>query len=356
MTWTTKIKASLASALGLQVVNAPGAGIRVLAPGCNNLFVTEHDDGRGHTVLQVAYSAGQSAVVLLLDGKESTVAYFKNSSPAEKLLQEPPDPIEARRWMKAQSDRLLYTPGSETLALQLYGQIKQSIVGGAPASGRVFQAAGRLVLWLLAATALIMIFTSGSGKPAVAAVSAYAPSPEIAQIQGQRVAQAAAAAAAQPAPSGERIPADARASAQERAAIESLKGVIKIGASGKPFYVFTDPNCPFCKQFEKTIENVPTGYQAIIIPLGYKDGSKATTAGVLCSANPAAEWRRAMSQGPSPALKACERGERLTQENMQVFESLRLNRTPTILTPANLLVSGAASPDELVTILGAGLQ
>ena len=236
---------------------------------------------------------------------------------------------------------MLYSPGSETAATQLYDQIKASIVSGPrPFGSSWLRRVGIATLWLLAGIGLIMMLNQNPSA-STAASSAMAPP------QAPVAAPPAAA-------TGERIPAEARASEQERTAVAALQGVIKSGAAGKPFYVFTDPNCPYCRQFEKTLESVPPGHQAVIIPLGYKEGSAATTVGVLCSANPAAEWRKAMLGQPSPQLKPCERGERLMRENMALFESLRLNRTPTILTPTNFFVSGAADAQELAMILGAG--
>lgn len=354
MIWKDKIKASLAAAMGMQVTNAPRQTFRVLAPGATNLFVTEHENDQRQTVLRVAHVAGQSSLVLSLDGRDSSVVYYQNavsepsvdsSPPVEQAGQRPPRPRER--------DKLIYRPGSELLAVQLYGQLKRSVVSGTRAGAWAWrQRAVSLALWLVAAAGLILLLGQAGSGGAIAAKSqpgSVAPTPTVAPVA---TAQAETAAPL----TGERIPAEARASEQERSAVAALQGVIKVGAAGKPFYVFTDPNCPYCRDFEKTLENVPPGFQAIIIPLGYKAGSAATVAGVLCSANPAAEWRQTMLHQPSPTLKSCESGERMMRENMALFEAMRLNRTPTILTPASFLVSGAASPQELAMILGVNRQ
>ena len=337
MNWTARIKQSMASAMGLQLAGAPRGAVRVLPPGGGTLFVTEHEDATGQTMLQFAHAGGQSLLSLALNGKDSRVSFYKDATAG------------------ALAPAIEYVPGSETLALELYGQIKGSIVGREAVGGAaIVRRLGRLALWALAILAVIMMLAPSSSSkttaapatnPSTGAYGAIRPPP------GPMSFAPPAAGSVDALP--DRIPADARASAKEREAVAALQGVIKVGATGKPFYVFTDPNCPYCRQFEKTLESVPPGFQAVIVPLGYKEGSATTTAGVLCSANPAAEWKRAMTQGPSPTLKTCDRGERLMRENMALFESLRLNRTPTILTPANFLVSGAAGEQELAALLGA---
>lgn len=129
--------------------------------------------------------------------------------------------------------------------------------------------------------------------------------------------------------------------------VTGLKGV-KLAGSGPIYYVFSDPNCPFCKELEKAVA-VVSGYQPVILPLGYKSGSRDLAAAVMCSAEPGKEWARAIA-GTSSA-KPCDKGYQLVDANMQVFEKLGLSSTPTMVTPKGTLVTGAATPEELRAVL-----
>ncbi|HWS25824.1 MAG TPA: DsbC family protein [Xanthomonadales bacterium] len=343
MSFKEHIKTRLANALGMQVTAQPSAGIRVLTSRPPNLFVTEEYDHQGGRILRVAHAGGQGALALDLNGQQSQVTYFERGG-GELPNRADPTGLGSR----PRRDQLVYQPGSETLATHLYEQLKQSIVGDAVSPSPWLRRAGAMALFLFLAGFALMLMGVGN-TPAPKPVGA-------AQSGVSMAAMAAPAPAPAPAPQAgaERVPAEARASEQERAAVAALKGVIKIGAAGKPIYVFTDPNCPYCREFERTLENVPVGFQPVIIPLGYKPGSLAAASAVLCAPNPASAWRQTMLGGSPPLPKACDNGERLVRQNMELFESMRLNRTPTTLTPDGFLVSGAASAQELALILGGG--
>lgn len=338
MSFKEHIKTRLASALGMQVTAQPSAGIRVLTSRSPNLFVTEEYGHQGGRILRVAHAGGQGALALDLNGQQSQVTYFERGGE----LPNRADP--AGLGGKPRRDQLVYQPGSETLATHLYEQLKQSIVGDAVSPSPWLRRTGMMALFLILASFALMLTGMGNTP---------APGPVGAAQSGVSMAAVAAPAPA-PQAGAERVPAEARASEQERAAAAALTGVIKIGAAGKPIYVFTDPNCPYCREFERTLENVPVGFQPVIIPLGYKPGSLAAASAALCAPNPASAWRQTMLGGSPPLSKACENGERLVRQNMELFESMRLNRTPTTLTPGGFLVSGAASAQELALILGGG--
>lgn len=336
MELTARIKTSLASAMGMQVADKPDAPVKVLGTGGGNLFVTERKCRAGRSTiayLEIVPSAGLGASVLALwpAGENSTVIYYKSAADFRVEVEDIEHPGPVGKPIRTPAAKTEYRLGSEAQARKLYNQLKTKISSGSLYS-RMLRGLGLVALWSMVAVGAILLL---------------APSPAAKTKASAPIAPAAAAAPQ------ERIPSDPLATPQERAAVAGLRGVIKMGASGTPFYVFTDPNCPYCRQFERALQNVPPGFQAVIVPLGYKEGSAATTAGVLCSDDPAAEWRQAMLEQPSAALKTCERGERLMRENMAVFESMRLNRTPTMLTPAGFLVSGAATEQELAMVLGA---
>jgi hypothetical protein len=186
--------------------------------------------------------------------------------------------------------------------------------------------------------AVIVLGSHGKGASADAAA---APLPNVTPYA------AIAAPAAAPATVPGVVPTQAKVSPEEATMLQGLQG-IKMPGAGKSYFVFSDPNCPHCRKLDESIAQVKD-YQAVILPLGYKPGSREIAAAVLCAPNPAQEWRKVMA-GKSMA-KPCEKGLAQVQRNMDAFEQLHLTGTPTMVTPGGLLVAGDASVDELRLVL-----
>ncbi|MEJ8837709.1 thioredoxin fold domain-containing protein [Ramlibacter sp. AN1133] len=212
-------------------------------------------------------------------------------------------------------------------AERLYRDIQKALHGGSRAFGLK-----PILVGVAAAVAMLVIAAPRApAVPVAPTVSTQAP-----------VGNAGPAASA-----ATTMPASVQITADEAKLVGGLPGV-KLAGTGPIYYVFSDPNCPYCRELEKAITMVP-GFQPVILPLGYKPGSREISAGVLCSADPAKEWAKAIA-GASVA-KPCDKGLQQVDSNMKAFEQLRLTSTPTMITPKGVLVSGAASPDELRTVL-----
>jgi hypothetical protein len=214
---------------------------------------------------------------------------------------------------------------TEAAAQQLYHAIRTQLSRGRTSPWRPAMA-------VVAALALIMVLA----PRAPAGVAVAQPTTQI--------AMAPTISPAAPAASPQTI-----ASPQERKLIEDLQGKFIATGTGPSYYVFSDPNCPFCKQLEASMASVKNR-SAVVMPLGYKDGSRDLSAAVLCSANPAQEWAQVMASGRS-SVKPCEKGYAQVAQNMKAFEALGLSATPTMITPSGMLVAGAASPQELTMML-----
>lgn len=102
------------------------------------------------------------------------------------------------------------------------------------------------------------------------------------------------------------------------------------GNGKRVLYVFSDPDCPFCKQFESDIPKFEdTTVYLFPYPLqGLHPGARQKAASILCQRNPATAWRNAMTKG------SLYRGgdECLAQvdENIALGKSLGINATPTM--------------------------
>lgn len=315
------------------------AGVHVY-PSSRFALVTQVEQA-GQTVLR-CFSSHQDAgsgpaLVLREDGAASSVTL---SAVSQIEMADSADEMNRPvRRSQIRKPLMHVGPVSETQARQAYVRMRGDLLGHRPARRSPWAMVA--VVFLVCVTTLVLLTPTGPSSAGVSAQRAAVQSPVV-PMQVPGVAAAAPGT----------IPAGATLSGSERAMIDEAKGVIPLGAAGTKFYVFSDPNCPYCKEMERALLKTPAGFQAVIIPLGYKSGSREQAAAALCAAKPDEQWRATLlgAAGASPA-KACDKGLEQVAQNMALFEKLRLSQTPTMVTPGGLLVSGSPTPAELASIL-----
>lgn len=166
----------------------------------------------------------------------------------------------------------------------------------------------------------------------------------------QAVAASAPSSVGSPEPvSTARAPAQ-RLADSELAKLASAKG-LSPRKEGKPFIVFSDPQCPYCRDLEKSLSVLDERLRPVMLPLGYKPGSRDLAAAILCSADPAKTWVETLTKGTTPKGQACDAGYAQVDENMALFESLHLSATPTMISPTGHLVMGAGSPEQIAAMM-----
>ena len=110
------------------------------------------------------------------------------------------------------------------------------------------------------------------------------------------------------------------------------------GTGKRQLAIFSDPNCPYCKQLEVELKklNHVTIY-TFILPL--KAQSVRPSQQVYCEANPAQAWEDLIAKGLSPrAIEPCANP---IQRNLKLAQSLGLNGTPAIIFSNGFKVMGA---------------
>lgn len=103
------------------------------------------------------------------------------------------------------------------------------------------------------------------------------------------------------------------------------------GRGTRKLYVFSDPQCGFCKQLEPSLQQLDdvTIYTFVLPVLGPE--SKRVSTAVACAADPAAAWSAWMLKGdapPSPAA-ACDRSAAAVEK---LAQSLGVSGTPTLFS------------------------
>ena len=126
---------------------------------------------------------------------------------------------------------------------------------------------------------------------------------------------------------------------------------IQRGNGKRVVAMFSDPYCPYCKAFEKTLQQVDdiTIYVFMfpVIHPELADQSKS----VWCSPDRAKAWLDVALRGKPPtAPSTCANP---VDKNLQLGRSIGVNSTPTLVLASGERVSGALSKEDLADLLDA---
>jgi len=116
------------------------------------------------------------------------------------------------------------------------------------------------------------------------------------------------------------------------------------GTGKRQIAVFSDPNCPYCKQLETELTklNDVTIY-TFIYPI--KTQSIAVSKQVFCEKDPALAWSNLIAKGIQPSSKkTCANP---IERNLSLGKSLALNGTPAIIFSNGFKVMGAYPAQEI---------
>ena len=116
------------------------------------------------------------------------------------------------------------------------------------------------------------------------------------------------------------------------------------GNGKRQIAVFSDPNCPYCKQLETELTklNDVTIY-TFIYPI--KTQSIAVSKQVFCEKDPALAWSNLIAKGIQPSSKkTCANP---IERNLSLGKSLALNGTPAIIFSNGFKMMGAYPAQEI---------
>jgi thiol:disulfide interchange protein DsbC len=124
---------------------------------------------------------------------------------------------------------------------------------------------------------------------------------------------------------------------------------VQRGNGKRVLVMFSDPYCPYCKQFEQTLQQIDniTVYVFMfpVIKPDLADHSKA----VWCSADRPKAWLDLALRGkPSATSASCENP---VEKNLELGHRLGVNSTPTLYLANGERVAGAMSAKDLTGML-----
>ena len=122
--------------------------------------------------------------------------------------------------------------------------------------------------------------------------------------------------------------------------------VWKQGTGARRIAVFADPNCGYCKKFERDLQQVKdvTVYTFLIPILGGDSPEKATN--IWCAKDNTRAWRDWMLEAKAPprSMGSCETP---MARNLALSRKHKVNGTPAIVFEDGTRVPGALSAEQL---------
>ncbi len=112
--------------------------------------------------------------------------------------------------------------------------------------------------------------------------------------------------------------------------------------------VFVDPNCPYCKRFEKDLTKVDdiTVYTFLFPILSQDSHDKAKA--VWCSADKSKAWNDLMLDGKVPVAGRCDTP---IEKNLEFARKNNITGTPTLFFASGARIPGAVSAEQLEKLL-----
>ena len=125
------------------------------------------------------------------------------------------------------------------------------------------------------------------------------------------------------------------------------------GNGSRQFAVFSDPDCPFCRELEKSLLSVTdfTMYVFLFPIASLHPQAPAKAHAIWCAKDRAAAWSTWMHEKQLPPLTTCA-GDPVDQLQ-QLGDKLRINSTPTLFFASGRRVSGAIPVKEIEQNLAA---
>ncbi len=134
-----------------------------------------------------------------------------------------------------------------------------------------------------------------------------------------------------------------------------LDRAIKVvkGNGSRQFAVFSDPDCPFCQQLEKSLESVTnTTMYVFLFPISsLHPQASVKSHAIWCAPDRAVAWSQWMHEKKLPPAKTC--GDDPVDALQKLGDQLRINSTPTLFFANGQRVAGAVPVAEIEKLLAA---
>lgn len=126
----------------------------------------------------------------------------------------------------------------------------------------------------------------------------------------------------------------------------NLQDAIKFGTGSEKIYIFSDPDCPFCKRLEGELEKL-TDLTIYVFPFpitGLHPNAATTTESIWCNKDRAGAWRNYVLHGTMPASAKCKNP---LEKNISFAQKNQIYGTPAIIFEDGKIIPGAVSASAI---------
>ena len=121
------------------------------------------------------------------------------------------------------------------------------------------------------------------------------------------------------------------------------------GKGERKIAVFEDPNCGYCKRFERDIAKLDNVTVFVFLyPILGKDSVEKSKS-IWCAKDAAKSWQDWMVRDQAPAAANCDTGS--LKRNMEYGQKMKITGTPTTLLPDGTRIPGAIELSQLEKLL-----
>lgn len=123
------------------------------------------------------------------------------------------------------------------------------------------------------------------------------------------------------------------------------------GKGERQLAVFEDPNCGYCKRFERDLQNVDNvTIHLFLYPILSRDSAEKSR-NIWCAKDGAKTWQDLMLRDKAPAAASCDIDA--IQRNLALGRKHKITGTPTLIFADNTRVPGAIAASEVEKYLTA---
>ena len=143
---------------------------------------------------------------------------------------------------------------------------------------------------------------------------------------------------------------EAKLNAIDFASLPTKDAIILVRGNGKrKLAVFEDPNCGFCKRFERDLAKVDnvTVYLFLYPVLGPNSVEKSKA--IWCSKDPAGAWHQTMLNDQAPKGATCNTAA--IERNLEFGRKYKITGTPTLFAEDGMRVPGAINTAQIEKLL-----
>ena len=132
----------------------------------------------------------------------------------------------------------------------------------------------------------------------------------------------------------------------------NLGDAIKFGSGSRRLFVFSDPDCPFCRQLEPELGQL-TDVQIFVFPFpltSLHPNARVVSESIWCQADRASAWKNYLEKNKTPPFATCDNP---VSRNLAFGAKFQIQGTPALVFEDGTVIAGAVSAARIEAQLAA---